>query len=233
MEFKDRIKLLRQERNLSLAQLAGSFNKSESAIRTWEAGRTKPDADTLIELSRYFDCTTDYLLGLSDFRNVEAQSRHNEDLEKISLDISTLPEDGQKLLFAVFSQISSLSKLFYNTRNADDLMYVFFSRLPAALMLTRPMLDLLVHQSKLEKPKRYSPESALELIDTIDSLTFSAQGMIISIFMEINMIIDENISFDNAAVLKLKNERMQVSPAEYFMSKNKIPNLTKIGENDD
>jgi len=65
MEFKDRIKFLRQSNALSHAEIAAQFGKTESAIRSWELGRTKPDADTLIKLSAYFDCTVDYLLGLS------------------------------------------------------------------------------------------------------------------------------------------------------------------------
>ena len=69
MEFKDRLRALRESRQLSAARLAGDFDKSEGAIRMWETGRTKPDADTLIKLASYFDCTTDYLLGLSDFKN--------------------------------------------------------------------------------------------------------------------------------------------------------------------
>lgn len=64
MEFRDRIKELRQEKNISAAGLAESLGKSESAIRMWEAGKNKPDADTLIELSKMFGYTTDYLLGL-------------------------------------------------------------------------------------------------------------------------------------------------------------------------
>lgn len=69
MEFKDRIKTTRMERGISPAQLAGYLGKSESAVRAWEIERSKPDADTLIKLAKYFNCTTDYLLGLSDYKN--------------------------------------------------------------------------------------------------------------------------------------------------------------------
>ena len=71
MEFKDRIKAIRNERGLTQTQLASQLGKGESAIRMWEIGRSKPDADTLIKLADYFGCTTDYLLGLSEYRNLE------------------------------------------------------------------------------------------------------------------------------------------------------------------
>jgi len=67
MEFKDRLKLLRTMKELSFSQLATEFKKTEAAIRSWELGRNKPDADTLIKLSEYFDVSVDYLLGLSDY----------------------------------------------------------------------------------------------------------------------------------------------------------------------
>ena len=69
MDIKDRLKALRVLNGLSAAQLAVEFGKSESAVRMWETGRSKPDADTLIKLAQFFECTTDYLLGLSDVKN--------------------------------------------------------------------------------------------------------------------------------------------------------------------
>ena len=75
MEFKDRIRTLRQEGSLSAAALAEKLGKSESAIRMWEAGKNKPDADTLIELSKLFECTTDYLLGLTDIKANDMEIR--------------------------------------------------------------------------------------------------------------------------------------------------------------
>lgn len=69
MEFKDRIKSLRDNGKLSPSQLGAAMDKSEGAVRSWESGKAKPDADTIIRLAEYFDCTTDYLLGLSDFQN--------------------------------------------------------------------------------------------------------------------------------------------------------------------
>ena len=75
MEFSDVLRSLRESRKLSAAQLAGAFEKSEGAIRMWETGRSKPDADTLIKLAQYFNCTTDYLLGLSEYRNTTERTQ--------------------------------------------------------------------------------------------------------------------------------------------------------------
>ena len=74
MELKDRIKALRQETGISAPALAERLGKAESTVRTWEIGRAKPDAETLIALAGIFECSTDYLLGLSLYKNQEERS---------------------------------------------------------------------------------------------------------------------------------------------------------------
>ncbi len=78
MEFKDRIKMLREGKGLNLTQLAVAFDLKEAGVRAWELGRTKPNADTLIKLAQYFNCTTDYLLGLSDIRSYSVDKKDIE-----------------------------------------------------------------------------------------------------------------------------------------------------------
>jgi transcriptional regulator with XRE-family HTH domain len=67
--FKDRLKNLRAEQNVSVAQLAERLGKGESAIRMWEIGRSYPDLDILYKLADIFDCSADYLIGRSDIKN--------------------------------------------------------------------------------------------------------------------------------------------------------------------
>ena len=97
MEFKDRIKLLRKEHCMSQSQLAKLLNKSESAVGAWELNRSKPDADTLIILSEYFKCTTDYLLGLSDVKNQDEKNEFDIHNNRIKNMLSQIP-NGNTLL---------------------------------------------------------------------------------------------------------------------------------------
>ena len=71
MELKKRIKALRLEKGLSRDCIAQMFGKTEGAVRTWENGVAKPTLEDLITLSNFFECSTDYLLGISDCRNPE------------------------------------------------------------------------------------------------------------------------------------------------------------------
>ena len=66
MQFNDRLKELRKEKQLSQIQLAKELQVSQRSISSWETGFRQPDFDTLKALAKYFGVTTDYLLGVTD-----------------------------------------------------------------------------------------------------------------------------------------------------------------------
>ena len=116
VEFKDRLRQFRQERELSAAQIAVVFKKSEGAIRMWETGRAKPDADTLIKLAEYFECSTDYLLGLSEYKNTAERYEHKEvvtqTVSRFEDSLGKLENHVQEELAAVFADtIATLESL--------------------------------------------------------------------------------------------------------------------------
>ena len=66
MTYKETIKELRQAKGPSQMQLAKKLNISQSAIAKWELGKTEPTASAIILLSKFFDETADYILGLEE-----------------------------------------------------------------------------------------------------------------------------------------------------------------------
>ena len=66
MKIKDRIKYLRKIRDWSIVTLASKAGIAHSTISQIEIGKCKPSADVLIKLSRAFEVSTDYLLGIQD-----------------------------------------------------------------------------------------------------------------------------------------------------------------------
>lgn len=64
--FKERLRELRKNRNMSQKELANVLRTNNSSVCDWECGRTEPDLDTLTYMAIFFDVTTDYLLGLED-----------------------------------------------------------------------------------------------------------------------------------------------------------------------
>lgn len=65
-KFIERLKSLRIEQGVSQAKLAKETGLSQSAIAYWETGKRIPNAQAIVILARYFDVSTDYLLGEED-----------------------------------------------------------------------------------------------------------------------------------------------------------------------
>lgn len=64
--FQQRLVELRTERQLSQKELARRVGVSDSAVCFWETGVNEPKASYLLQLSKFFNVSTDYLLGLTD-----------------------------------------------------------------------------------------------------------------------------------------------------------------------
>ena len=62
MNLPEKIVLLRKKHNLSQEELADKLYVSRQAISRWESGSAMPEATNLLQLSRLFHVTTDYLL---------------------------------------------------------------------------------------------------------------------------------------------------------------------------
>ena len=60
--FPQRLKALRQEKNMLQQDLALHLKVSKSTVSGWEVGRNQPDYDILIELSILFGVSVDYLI---------------------------------------------------------------------------------------------------------------------------------------------------------------------------
>lgn len=66
IKFGERIKELRLDRNLKQKDIAKAMHVSTPKVTRWEGGVQEPDFMTLVALARYFNVSTDYLLGVED-----------------------------------------------------------------------------------------------------------------------------------------------------------------------
>lgn len=66
MKYKNKIKELREEHNLSQKKLASIIGYSQSVLCDWENQKVEPTSTPIIKLALFFDVSTDYLLGLED-----------------------------------------------------------------------------------------------------------------------------------------------------------------------
>ena len=60
------IKDLREDSDLTQSEVADILNCSQVAYSYYEIGRRDIPTDVLIKLARYYNCSIDYLLGLTD-----------------------------------------------------------------------------------------------------------------------------------------------------------------------
>ena len=66
MNYRERIKSVREDRDLTQAQLGRILNKSQQGYNHIEAGRAELKIDDLIRLCKFYDLSADYLIGLTD-----------------------------------------------------------------------------------------------------------------------------------------------------------------------
>ncbi len=93
MTFGERFKELRIERNLKQQELVDDFNNiygytfTKSSISQYENNKRRPETDALRDFSLYFDVSVDYLLGLSDNKNMD---KPNKDIDLKSEALETI-----------------------------------------------------------------------------------------------------------------------------------------------
>lgn len=84
VDFGLRIKKLRQSKNLTQLQIAKRLNISKSMISAYENDIRLPSYDVLIKLSRIFNVSTDFLLGINSNRTINVSGLTDKQIEIIN-----------------------------------------------------------------------------------------------------------------------------------------------------
>lgn len=71
--FAGRLNELRTNRNLTQIELALLLKINKSSISRYEKGQQIPEIEVLKKISKYFEVTIDYLLGLTDINHYESE----------------------------------------------------------------------------------------------------------------------------------------------------------------
>jgi transcriptional regulator with XRE-family HTH domain len=67
--FAKRLRELIETSGVSQAELANSVGVTRQAINSYTLGNTVPNSDVLTDIAKYFDVSSDYLLGLIDIKS--------------------------------------------------------------------------------------------------------------------------------------------------------------------
>ena len=66
MNYRERIKNVREVHDLTQAQVGKLLDKSQQGYNHIEMGRAELKIDDLIRLCKFYDLSADYLIGLTD-----------------------------------------------------------------------------------------------------------------------------------------------------------------------
>ncbi|MBQ3147358.1 MAG: helix-turn-helix transcriptional regulator [Oscillospiraceae bacterium] len=66
MDYRERLRNIREDRDLTQAELGKVLNKSQQGYNHIETGRAELKIDDLVALCRFYDLSADYIIGLVD-----------------------------------------------------------------------------------------------------------------------------------------------------------------------
>lgn len=81
IDFSQKIKKLRETNGITQSALAKKVGISRNSVNSWEMGLSFPSVVNLIELTRIFHVSADYLLGISDDETVNVSALNDEQRE--------------------------------------------------------------------------------------------------------------------------------------------------------
>ena len=79
----DKIKMLREKRGITQAELAKQLGITRSGVNAWEMGISVPSTHYVVELARYFGVSTDYLLDLKTTMTVSVEGLNDREIASV------------------------------------------------------------------------------------------------------------------------------------------------------
>lgn len=76
----ERIKVLREARGWTQAELARRLSITRNGVNSWEQGLSMPSPACLVDLAKLFSISTDYLLGVERLDAVNVTGLNEEDI---------------------------------------------------------------------------------------------------------------------------------------------------------
>ncbi len=146
MKLADKIITLRKTRGLSQEELAEKLNVSRQAVSRWEVGSALPDAGNILQLSKLFGVTADFLLNDeyesdSDIPVIKAEKkRSKEKMRKLTGAVTGAIGLLGNFIFYIMSRFIEVmipivtynnetnQKMYTYSSNYTDYSYIYFIR---------------------------------------------------------------------------------------------------------
>jgi len=107
MTLGEKLLQLRKSKGLSQEQLAVQITVSRQAISKWELGEAMPDTDNVVQLSKIFNVSTDYLLNDNYGEGTDAENEASSititnELPRIDVNVEKSNKSTQKIIGFIF-----------------------------------------------------------------------------------------------------------------------------------
>ena len=136
MKLSDKITTLRKSNGWSQEDLAEQLDVSRQSISRWENGTALPDANNILQLSKLFNVTTDYLLNEDYYSDDDIpcvkEAQNMLDSKKARY--------GKLFLVASFSFLLSAIAWFIQAINCLEVIYCILAVVNALLSLANIIL---------------------------------------------------------------------------------------------
>ena len=83
--MSEKIRQLRRNFNLSQVDLAAKLGVTKQCVSNWENDNILPSIDMLVKLAKFFNVSTDYLLGLSSSNVIDVSGLSDTEIAHIKL----------------------------------------------------------------------------------------------------------------------------------------------------
>lgn len=79
-----KIKILREKRGITQSELANRLGITRSGVNAWEMGISTPSTHYIVILAKFFNVSTDYLLGLSDTATISVEGLSDREIASLA-----------------------------------------------------------------------------------------------------------------------------------------------------
>ena len=95
--FISRLRDLREDADLTQAQVAAVLHMSQTGYSKYETGENDIPTQVLIQLARFYGTSTDYLLGCESKRTVDVSGLTPKEIQTITELVADMTEKNKKL----------------------------------------------------------------------------------------------------------------------------------------
>lgn len=223
----NRLKQLREEKNLSLAGLSEELKKQnikigKASLSNYERGEQSPKQETWEKLANFFRVDIQFLMGLSPVRNKAENMMYERSLSNLV----ELVESNHENVHIIRQSISDFSSIMKNIENNNDVLNSFKEILDTIFYLSSRDIDYIVFDEDgrtLDHSEMF--KNMLEMQETIHSnVNVILKNYFNLIPDRINITIDASSLFSEEEV---ENMFLGDSYEEFFANEKKKEELRK------